>query len=235
MNSSLNKSWFLDNCEVACLDPLLSDKDLRQIFYMVANAGFKNFCINSDRMDLVCNLPRKNPIKIGVTAHFPFGNSLQGGSELDTIVNMQGEYKNPITDIDVVLPLNLIKNHKWEWLKLELKEYRRITQDYLIKGIIEFQKLTGEEAIKTTQLLKEEKWDMVKTSSGYNGTIKDMPKFEEDIDDQLKNLANILSLKVSGGIRNLNDVARFVTNCKAVKLGVGWKSALEILKEFKNE
>ena len=229
----LTRTEFLQITDVAALDPTLNDRELRQIFYMVANAGFKNFCINSDRMDFICNLPQHNKINIGVTAHFPFGNALQGDNELDTIVNLQREYKNPITDIDVVLPLNLIKNHKWEWLKLELKEYRRITQGYLIKGIIEFQKLTEEEAIKTTQLLKEANFDFVKTSSGYNGVIKDMPQLEESIDIELRNLAHTLSLKVSGGIRNLNDVNRFITNCSASRLGIGYKSALEILKEFK--
>ena len=229
----LTKTEFLQITDVAALDPLLSDRDMRQIFYMVANAGFKNFCINSDRMDLVCNLPQRFPINISATAHFPFGNTFQGGKELDDIISVQGEHKNPITDIDVVLPLHLIKNHKWEWLKFDLKEYRSITQGYLIKGIIEFQKLTGEEAIKTTQLLKETGWDFVKTSSGYNGVIKDMPQFEEDIDDKLKNLAAILPLKVSGGIKTLEEVNRFYINCGIARLGIGWKSTLEILKEFK--
>ena len=85
------------------------------------------------------------------------------------------EAKDAIADgaeeIDTVVNISDVKNHRYDEVKKELEMIRKACGDKLLKVIIETCYLTEEEKIELCKIVTEVKADYIKTSTGFGTAV----------------------------------------------------------------
>lgn len=109
-------------------------------------------------------------------------------------------------ELDVVINLTNIRNGEWERVTEELRALRKACGDKVLKVIFETGALNLEEVKTLSELCVANQIDFVKTSTGFN--------FKESPLEKVKVMAEAIQgsatrIKVSGGIRTLEDVSLY--------------------------
>lgn len=115
---------------------------------------------------------------------------------------------NGADEIDMVINLTNVSNKRWDLLEQEVKALRDATSKKVLKVIIETASLTDDEVIAVTNILMTTKVDYIKTSTGF---YKAEDPYEKVvlIKNTIRANKSNLKIKVSGGIRTFEDVARY--------------------------
>ncbi|WP_022846436.1 MULTISPECIES: deoxyribose-phosphate aldolase [unclassified Desulfurobacterium] len=140
--------------------------------------------------------------KIATVIGFP----LHGVAFRSIVVETEKAISDGANELDVVLNISLVKEKRWQKLEKELSQIREISENHIIKLIMECCYLTEEEKITVGQIAVDTGWDFLKTSTGYG-------KYGATVDDVklLKTIARKKAkVKASGGIRTLDDVLKFI-------------------------
>ncbi len=158
--------------------------------------------------------------KVCTVVSFPHGNILVPSKtrEVELIMSYVDEF-------DVVIDLNNVKSHNWEYVEHEVKLMRNATANTILKYIIEIGYLTDEEINRVCEILIRNKVDFVKTCTGYgprNVTVDDIIKLK-------KICGNDIKIKASGGIKTL-DFSNQLIDAGANRLGTS--SSVDIIKEY---
>ena len=107
-----------------------------------------------------------------------------------------------------------LKNKDYEYVKEEIEEIRDAIDGKVLKVIIETCLLTDEEMIKMTEICNETFVNFIKTSTGFS----EYGARREDVELMNKHKNNVLEIKASGGIRDI-DTAEAMINAGATRLG----------------
>ena len=109
------------------------------------------------------------------------------------------------SEIDTVVNVSDVKNHRYDEVKKELEMIRKACGDKLLKVIIETCYLTEDEKIKLCEIVTEVKADYIKTSTGFGSagaTLEDIELFKKHIGPDVK-------IKAAGGIRTIEDALAY--------------------------
>ncbi len=232
-------STYLKSAEQAGISDLEDENIVKSHIQEAIDEGFKLIMICPKHVSLAKKLIDKTNSKllIGTVIDFPFGTSsiekkleqanqaiIDGVDDLDFVCNYMA-FKNG--------DINFVKNEIFLGTKFGLENNKTV------KWIIEVAALTEMQIIQISTLIKnviiknfkEDKFSsiFVKSSTGFYKTEKNQPNgaTKESIIQILEN-SFPLSVKASGGIRNLEEAEEYI------RLGVkriGTSSAKEIANE----
>ncbi|MCR5403476.1 MAG: deoxyribose-phosphate aldolase [Butyrivibrio sp.] len=132
---------------------------------------------------------------------FPLGYSCAQSK----VVEAQEAIKDGASEIDTVVNVSDVKNHRYDEVKKELEMIRAACGDKLLKVIIETCYLTEEEKIELCKIVTDVKADYIKTSTGFGSagaTLEDIELFKKHIGPDVK-------IKAAGGIRTIEDALSY--------------------------
>lgn len=136
-------------------------------------------------------------LKLCTVIGFPLGYSCTESKVCEAKVAIA----DGASEIDTVVNVSDVKNHRYNEVKKELTEIRKACGDKLLKVIIETCYLTEEEKIELCKIVTEVKADYIKTSTGFGSagaTLSDIELFKKHIGPDVK-------IKAAGGIRTIED------------------------------
>lgn len=122
--------------------------------------------------------------------------------------------ENGAGEIDMVINLGWVKDRLWDLIEDEIESIRDVTEDAILKVIIETALLDQKEKIHLCQIVSNSGADFIKTSTGFasgGATFEDVQLMREHV-------AKHVGVKASGGIRSLEDAERFLA-LGATRLG----------------
>ncbi|MBR1669519.1 MAG: deoxyribose-phosphate aldolase [Butyrivibrio sp.] len=136
-------------------------------------------------------------LKLCTVIGFPLGYSCTESKVCEAKVAIA----DGASEIDTVVNVSDVKNHRYNEVKKELTEIRKACGDKLLKVIIETCYLTEEEKIELCKIVTEVKADYIKTSTGFGSAgaaLSDIELFKKHIGPDVK-------IKAAGGIRTIED------------------------------
>ncbi|MCR5557563.1 MAG: deoxyribose-phosphate aldolase [Butyrivibrio sp.] len=140
-------------------------------------------------------------LKLCTVIGFPLGYN----SASSKVVEAKDSIADGAEEIDTVVNISDVKNHRYDEVKKELKMIREACGDKLLKVIIETCYLTEEEKIELCKIVTEVKADYIKTSTGFGSagaTLEDIKLFKKHIGPDVK-------IKAAGGIRTIEDALAY--------------------------
>jgi len=198
-----------------------SQQDILKLCEDAKRYEFFSVCVNPCWVTLAVKLLKQADVKVSTVIGFPLG--------ANTIETKMSEAKQAIAEgadeLDLVLNVGAIKSKKFGVVFEEMKAFRKIGKNLILKVILETTFLTDPEKIKTALLAEKTGIDFVKTSTGFssNGaTIRDVRLLRKTLGSEVK-------IKASGGIRSADDFLAFV---KAGAARIGTSSAKQILNKL---
>ncbi len=140
-------------------------------------------------------------LKLCTVIGFPLGYN----SASSKVVEAKDSIADGASEIDTVVNISDVKNHRYDEVRKELKMIREACGDKLLKVIIETCYLTEEEKIELCKIVTEVKADYIKTSTGFGSagaTLEDIKLFKKHIGPDVK-------IKAAGGIRTIEDALAY--------------------------
>ena len=140
-------------------------------------------------------------LKLCTVIGFPLGYN----SASSKVVEAKDSIADGADEIDTVVNISDVKNHRYDEVRKELKMIREACGDKLLKVIIETCYLTEEEKIELCKIVTEVKADYIKTSTGFGSagaTLEDIELFKKHIGPDVK-------IKAAGGIRTIEDALAY--------------------------
>lgn len=140
-------------------------------------------------------------LKLCTVIGFPLGYN----SASSKVVEAKDSIADGASEIDTVVNISDVKNHRYDEVRKELKMIREACGDKLLKVIIETCYLTEEEKIELCKIVTEVKADYIKTSTGFGSagaTLDDIRLFKKYIGPDVK-------IKAAGGIRTIEDALAY--------------------------
>ncbi|SFP52101.1 deoxyribose-phosphate aldolase [Butyrivibrio proteoclasticus] len=140
-------------------------------------------------------------LKLCTVIGFPLGYN----STSSKVVEAKDSIADGADEIDTVVNISDVKNHRYDEVRKELKMIREACGDKLLKVIIETCYLTEEEKIELCKIVTEAKADYIKTSTGFGSagaTLEDIELFKKHIGPDVK-------IKAAGGIRTIEDALAY--------------------------
>jgi deoxyribose-phosphate aldolase len=135
-------------------------------------------------------------------AAFPLGyNRLE-----DKIQEIENLYSQGCDEVDVVLNISYVKNKSWYLVEEEFKAFSKISEQKVLKIIIESGLLTEDEIIKICEIANKHKISFLKTSTGF----ADVSARLEDVKNMREHLLSEIQIKASGGIKNRSQAVAFI-------------------------
>ena len=80
---------------------------------------------------------------------------------------MKVEFEDGADEIEAVINLNHLKDHKYNLIHEELSQLRELLGDKTLKVIVEMQAIEDSEKASIAKVLEENKVDFIKTSTGF--------------------------------------------------------------------
>ena len=132
---------------------------------------------------------------------FPLGYSTTASKVTEALEAI----KDGASEIDTVVNVSDVKNHRYEEVKKELEELRKACDGKILKVIIETCYLTEDEKIELCKIVTKTGADYIKTSTGFGSagaTLEDIELFKKHIGPNVK-------IKAAGGIRTIEDALAY--------------------------
>lgn len=130
-------------------------------------------------------------------------------------------------ELDMVINLSAMKNRDYEYVKNDIAavvEAKQLSNDIIVKVIIETAYLTRDEKVIACKLAKEAGADFVKTSTGLFGkgaTVEDVKLMRQTVGEDM-------GVKAAGGIRTYADAVAMI---EAGANRIGTSTAVAIVEE----
>lgn len=157
-------------------------------------------------------------VKICTVIGFPLGYN-------STAVKLF-ETKQAIDDgadeIDMVINIAELKNKNYSYVEDEIKALRKVTENKILKVIVETCYLNKDEKIKLCEIVGRAKADYIKTSTGFGTAGADVA----DIELFKKHISPDVKIKASGGIRTKDEMETYIySGCSRI----GTSSSISLL------
>lgn len=180
---------------------------------------FASVCVSPYYVNLAKTLLKNSTVSVCTVIGFPNGYNTKEVKVFEAI----NAIENGADEIDMVINLQALKNKDFDYIKDEIEEIRDSIDGHILKVIIETCYLKEEEIKKMTEICNETFVNFIKTSTGFGtrgASVEDLK-----IINKYKN--DLLEIKASGGIKNLQDAEDMINN-GATRLGTS--SGVEIMK-----
>lgn len=161
---------------------------------------------------------KNSSIKIASVANFP-----QGGRDFSACLKeMQFIIHQGADEIDIVLPYEeLMRGNNFFVLEF-LKACRRYSENKTLKIIIESGLLNPEQIKQACEMIIAAEIEFIKTSTG-KVKIGATPEAVKIILETIKNSKAETGLKISGGVRTVEDAENYITLIENI-MGKNWIS-----------
>lgn len=216
-----NMSEYLD---FACHRANSTENDIQETCLKTLEYKFNSTFANPYYVKFVKNILANNA-HVGTVASFPLGQdifSIKSAAIKQALLDGADE-------IDVVLNIGFIKEHRWEKCAEEMNSLVKIVKDFdsnkIIKFIPEMGYLTDDEVKKIAEIIVKSGADFFKTCSGY-GPRGSKP---EDVILIRSAIGDAIKIKVAGGISTYQQAREFI---EAGADRIGTSSAVAIIEEY---
>ena len=214
----MNINEFIDH---TALKPIVTEKDVEKLCYEAIKYNFKSVCVNPFDVRLCKKLLADSNVKVCTVIGFPLGKNK---TEIK-VLEASSAIVDGADELDMVINVAKLKEKEYNFVKNEIQEVIKASNNKVVKVIIETGLLTDEEIKTATKIVCEAGADFVKTCTGFTGGVAT----ENAVKIMKENLSGKTQIKASGGIRTYEDAVKFI------KLGVkriGTSSGVEIVNNF---
>ncbi len=194
--------------------------DIEKLCKEALEYGFGCVCVNPVYVKVAARLLKESKVKVCSTIGFPFGVTLMEIKALEAVKAVE----NGAEELDMVINLGALKSGDYEFVKRDIGAVvcvKRLSEEIIVKVIIETACLTNEEKIIACRLVKEADADFVKTSTGFFGkgaVVEDVRLMRQTVGDDF-------GVKAAGGIRTYAD-AMFMIKAGANRIGTSTAVAM---------
>lgn len=194
-------------------------RDIEKLCDEARTYHFASVCVHPYYVRLAANLLDGSNVAVGTVIGFPLGMNTTESKSFEAI----NAIENGATEIDMVINIGALKDKDYQYIKKEIEEIRDAIDGKILKVIIETCYLDPEEIAQMTKICNETYVNFIKTSTGFGSRGVSL----EDIKTINEHKNEILEIKASGGIRNLEDIEAYI---EAGATRIGTSSAVEIMK-----
>lgn len=218
----MNIAGYIDH---TLLKQAITDLQIEQLCKEAIQYNFPAVCVLPYFVELAKKNLRDTPIKVATVIGFPLGTHYGGIKASEILVGIE----DGADEFDAVLNLHAIKSGNWDYVENEIHFLRALTEDKILKIIIETSLLTKEEKVEVAKLVCKYKCDFVKTSTGFFGgaTVEDVKLLRMVCDLHQPST----QVKASGGIKTYQQALDMI-NVGATRIGTS--SGVQIMLEEKN-
>lgn len=170
---------------------------------------FETVCVSPYYVKYASELLKDSNVGVTTVIGFPNGYSTTSTKEFEAIEAIN----NGANEIDMVINVSALKNKDYDYVKQEIETIRDAIDGKVLKVIIETNLLTPKEIIKMTEICNETFVNFIKTCTGFNGPVK-----LSDIEIINENKNELLEIKVSGGIKTLEEAEKYI-NLGVTRIG----------------
>ena len=129
----------------------------------VGKLNFNSITISPTYVSLAKEKLADSTTKISTVVGFPLGFETAEGK----IAQAAKALEDGADEIESVINLNHLKDHKYNLIHEELKQLRELLGDKTLKVIVEMQTIDDSEKASIAKVLEENKVDFIKTSTGF--------------------------------------------------------------------
>lgn len=192
----------------------LNADSLKEVCRLAEENEYYGICILPKYVSLASNFIKKYQTKIVTVVNFPNGKD----KIRDILKDINGAIINGCDEIDMVFDYTRLKNvdieDKDDVYADLLAEVRRATElchsnGKVIKIIIETGVLSYTEIHDICEICNDASVDFIKTSTGLLRKDDDLDTKLDKVKFIRNNISDNIGIKVSGGIRNSDDVNKF--------------------------
>lgn len=201
------------------LKVIATKSDIEKLCEEAIKYHFASVCVSPYYVSFAKPLLKNSTVSVCTVIGFPNGYNTKEAKVFEAI----NAIENGADEIDMVINLEALKNKDFDYIKDEIEEIRDSIDGHILKVIIETCYLKEEEIKKMTEICNETFVNFIKTSTGFGtrgASVEDLK-----IINKYKN--DLLEIKASGGIKNLQDAEDMINN-GATRLGTS--SGVEIMK-----
>lgn len=193
----LNK--FIDH---TLLKPTATSEDIIKLCEEAKTYNFKAVCVNSCFMKLAKETLENSDVKVCTVIGFPLGTN----ATQTKVFEAKEAIKNGADEIDMVINIGFLRDKLYDLVLEDIKAVKAVSQNTILKVIIETCYLTETEILKATEIVNQSEANFIKTSTGFGSRgaslediklIKSVPKSE-------------LHIKASGGIRDYKTALEYI-------------------------
>ncbi len=177
-------------------------EDIRTLCEEAKKYHFASVCVHPYYVRLASELLKDSNVEVGTVIGFPLGASTMEVKSFEAI----NAIENGATEIDMVINLSALKNKDYDYVKEEIEEVRDSIDGHTLKVIIETCYLDESEIIKMTEICNETFVNFIKTSTGFGTRGASI----EDIRIMNKHKNEVLEIKASGGIRDIETAEAMI-------------------------
>jgi len=196
--------------------------EIEKLCKQAVEYGFGCVCVNPVYVKLAATLLKGSKAKVCSTIGFPFGVTLSDIKALEAVKAVE----NGAEELDMVINSSALKSGDYEAVKRDVAavvDVKRLSNEIVVKVIIETAYLTKEEKVIACRLVKEAGADFVKTSTGFFGKGATV----EDVRLMRQTVGSDFGVKAAGGIRTYADAVAMI---KAGANRIGTSTATAIVE-----
>jgi len=196
--------------------------EIEKLCKQAVEYGFGCVCVNPVYVKLAATLLKGSKAKVCSTIGFPFGVTLSDIKALEAVKAVE----NGAEELDMVINSSALKSGDYEAVKRDVAavvDVKRLSNEIVVKVIIETAYLTKEEKVIACRLVKEAGADFVKTSTGFFGKGATV----EDVRLMRQTVGKDMGVKAAGGIRTYADAVAMI---EAGANRIGTSTAVQIIK-----
>jgi len=194
--------------------------EIEKLCHEAVRYGFRCAVVNPFYVKYAARLLEGSDVKVCSTVGFPFGVSLPEIKALEAVKAVE----DGAQELDMVINLGALKSGEFDFVKWDIRaivDIKRLSEDVVVKVIIETSYLTLDEKVAACKLVKEAGADFVKTSTGLfsrGATAEDVKLIRQTVGESM-------GVKAAGGIRTYADAVAMI---KAGANRIGTSSAAAI-------
>ena len=206
------------------LKAFATSEDITKLCNEALEYDFASVCVNPANVSLASSLLKDSDVLVCTVIGFPLGANTIAIKQAETM----DAVNNGAQEIDMVINVGKAKEHDYEYIKEEIEAVVNASCGRLVKVIIETCYLTDEEKAEVCRMASLAGAHFVKTSTGFGtgGATK------EDVALMKANILDTMSVKASGGVRNLQDLQDMV---EAGASRIGASSGVQIMEGTKGD
>ena len=142
---------------------MISEEEMEEYLDKVGKLNFNSITISPTYVSLAKEKLADSTTKISTVVGFPLGFETAEGK----IAQAAKALEDGADEIESVINLNHLKDHKYNLIHEELKQLRELLGDKTLKVIVEMQTIDDSEKASIAKVLEENKVDFIETSTGF--------------------------------------------------------------------
>jgi len=203
------------------LNNTLQIEDIDNLVKKANEYGFYSVVVSPYFVKYAKSLLKDSPTKLVTVAGFPLGYSNEKAKRKEAKVAV----KSGIDELDMVANIQALKVGDIDTVAEDIAKVREVTEDKVLKVIIEAELLSDSEIIKISEVIANSGADYIKTSTGMSGQS---PKIANIL--SIRKTAPNVKVKASGAIRDYKTAIRLIS---AGTDRIGTSSGDLIIEEYK--